>query len=602
MADVYSSSTSQPVSGIKDNLNRRRALELLRVQLENERSSFIAHWRDLNDMILPRRARFFTSDVNRGDRRNLKIIDTTATLAARTARAGMLSGIMSPARPWFHLVTGNHVLDELPKVKSWCYETSDILRMIHLRSNLYSAVPVVLGDGITFATGAMLVEENFEGRVMDFTPLAIGSYCIANDDKLRVRIFYRTFRMTVQQIVKKFCKLSPEGKILDDSNISTVVKTLWENGNSQAWVDIVHFIVPSTMYNPQNTALKGKPFFSLYYERGVTSTSSTNYMSPTDEGKFLREAGYSFFPILCMRWEVNGEDVYATDCPGMTALPDIRSLQLGEKRAWQAVEKQINPPMVGPSALKNAKASILPGDITYVDEREGQKGFRPAHEITFSIQQLEMKQEQTRTRIRRAFFEDLFLMLAEDERKQPATATEIVEKKEEKLIALGPVLSQFNVDFLDPLIEITFQMALRQGLIPPPPQELQGQKIHVEYVSILAQAMKVAGIGNLERFGTFIGNLVGMTKDPSHLDKVDIDKYIEVYGDGLTLQPGIIRTEEQANAIKQQRAQAQQQQAQAEQAAQVAGAVKDLSQSRTEEPSALTALMEQAKAGQIVPQ
>lgn len=604
MADLYSESTAQPVQGIADNLNRRRLLELLRTQLENERASFIPHWRDLNDYILPRRARFFTADVNRGDRRNLKIMDATATLSARTARSGMLSGIMSPARPWFQIVTGDEILDEIASVKSWCYDVSQRIRMAFLRSNLYSEAAIIFGDLITFATAAMLMEEDFTGRIVRFTALPIGSYCIGNDDARRVRIYYRQFRMTVQQIITKFAKLKLDGKTLaDDSNLSTVVKTLWENGNSQAWVDIVHFIVPRELYSATDKTLSKSKFYSVYYERGVTSTSSTNYMSPSDAGKFLRESGYNKFPILGCRWEVTGEDVYGTDCPGMTALPDIRTLQLGEKRAWQAVEKQINPPMVGPSGLRNAKASILPGDITYVDEREGQKGFRPAHEINFSIQQLEEKQEQTRQRIRRAFFEDLFMMISEDERKQPATATEIVEKKEEKLIALGPVLTQFNQDFLDPMIEITFDMMLRQGRIPPPPQEMAGATLHIEYISILAQAMKIAGIGNLERFGTFIGNISSQTGDPTLVKyKVNMDKYIEVYGDGLTLPPGIIRSEDEANGLRQQDQQAAQAAQAAERTTQLAGATKDLSQAKMDQPSALTALLEQSKAGQLAPQ
>lgn len=575
----------------------------MRSQLESERASFIPHWRDLGEHISPRRPRFYTADVNRGDRRNLKIMDGTATLAKRTARAGMLSGIMSPARPWFQIVTGDERLDELPEVKEWCYEASERLRMIFLRTNLYPEASKIFDDLLSFGTSAMLMEEEFAGRVVRFLALPIGTYCIGNDDKLRVRIYYREFRLTVHQIVTKFCKLGKDGKTIEDNgNISTVVETLWKNGNSQAWVDIVHFIVPRSLYNPINKALVTN-FYSIYYERGVTSTSSTNYMSPADAGKFLRESGYKRFPVLGCRWETNSEDVYGTDCPGMTALSDIRTLQLGEKRSWQAVEKQVNPPMVGPSALRNQKASILPGDITYVDEREGQKGFRPAHEINFSIQQLEEKQEQCRQRIKRAFFEDLFMMLAEDDRRQPATATEIVEKKEEKLIVLGPVLTQFNQDFLDPCVVGTFDMAVRQGRIPPPPPVMHGAPLHVEYISILAQAMKIAGIGNLERFGTFIGNIVSQSGDASIVKyKVDLDKYIEVYGDGLTLPPGIIRSEDAANALRQQDAQAQQQQAAVEQAAQTAGAVKDLSQSKTDQPSALSALMEQAKAGQVVPQ
>jgi len=91
------------MSGFKNELTKRKQFDILRAQLENERSSFLSHWRDLGEHILPRRPRFTTSENNKGDRKNQKIIDATATMAARTLRSGMMSGVTSPARPWFRL-------------------------------------------------------------------------------------------------------------------------------------------------------------------------------------------------------------------------------------------------------------------------------------------------------------------------------------------------------------------------------------------------------------------------------------------------------------------------------------------------------------------
>ncbi|MCV5366434.1 portal protein, partial [Escherichia coli] len=56
---------------LKERLNKQFA------QLENERQSFEPHWRDLSDFINPRGSRFLTSEANRNDRRNTKIIDPT---------------------------------------------------------------------------------------------------------------------------------------------------------------------------------------------------------------------------------------------------------------------------------------------------------------------------------------------------------------------------------------------------------------------------------------------------------------------------------------------------------------------------------------------
>src|SRR6266571_4949858 len=91
---------------------------------------------------------------------------------------------------------------------------------------------------------------------------------------------------------------------------------------------------------------------------------------------YLQESGFDLFPILAPRWDVTGEDVYGTDCPGMQALGDVKELQALEKKKSNTVEKQLNPPLQGPTSLRNQKASLVAGDITYVDEREGKGGLR----------------------------------------------------------------------------------------------------------------------------------------------------------------------------------------------------------------------------------
>jgi hypothetical protein len=74
-------------------LTRRQKFDLLAAQLETVRASFISSWRDLADFIMPRRARFTVTDSNKGDRRNLKIIDSTATFSSRTLAYGMMSRV-----------------------------------------------------------------------------------------------------------------------------------------------------------------------------------------------------------------------------------------------------------------------------------------------------------------------------------------------------------------------------------------------------------------------------------------------------------------------------------------------------------------------------
>ena len=564
---------------------KRQYIEILRSQLENERSSFLSHWRDIGEYILPRRPRFTVTDANRGDRRNQKIIDSTATMAARTLRSGMMSGVTSPARPWFRLTTPDPDLAEFGPVKEWLSLVERRMTTSFLRSNLYNVLPIVYGDMGVFATGAMYIEEDFSGDVIRCYPFPIGSYYIAQDDKLKVNTFMRDFRMTVNQLIMRFGRVEGSKNINWDV-FSTHVRNLWENGQREAWIDVCHVIKPNEDYDPNKLESKFKKYYACYFERSIANTSG-NALTSMDSDKFLEEKGYDYFPILCPRWEITGEDIYGTDCPGMIALGDVKQMQLGEKRIMQAVEKIINPPMVAPTLLRSQKASILPADITYVDEREGQRGFRPAHEINFRINEMENKQQQVRQRISRAFFEDLFLMLAQSDRRQ-ITAREIEERHEEKLLALGPVLEQLNQDLLNPLIDIAFEMHVRQQLIPPAPEELQGSDLKVEYISIMAQAQKLVGIAGVERFTGFVGQMASF--DPSVLDKIKPDQIVDVYADMTSVPPSIIRTDEDTETLRAQKAQQVQQQQKMNMIQQGAVAAKDLSQAKLDEENVLSKL------------
>lgn len=572
----------------------RHELELLRSQLELERSSFLSDWREVGDYILPRRPRFAVTDRNRGGRRNRNIIDSTATLSIRTLRSGMMSGITSPARPWFALSTADPDLSEVAEVKDWLYLVTQRMTTTFLKSNLYNVLPIIYGDIGVFGTGSMFVEEDIDD-VVRFYPIPIGSYCIANNEKLQVNVFYREFAMTVRQIVLKFGMNSEQPGKIDWSNISSAVKAMWENKQLEAWVDVRHIVRPNPEYNPKRLESRYKKFQSVYYEAGFNEGGAQNLQY---DGLLLSNKGYDYFPVLCPRWEVTGEDVYGTSCPGTDAVGDIKQLQVGERRTMQAVDKMVNPPMVGPTAMRNQKSSLLPGDITYVDERDGQKGFRPAHEVRASVSELGQKQAEIRERIKRAFYEDLFLMLSNSDRRE-ITAREVDERHEEKLLALGPVLEQLNQDLLDPLIDICFKLMLRQNKVPQPPKELHGQQLKIEYLSIMAQAQKLIGIEGVERFAGFAQNVI--QANPATADKVDTDKMLEIYGDMTSIPPGIIRTDDQVQAIRDQKQKAAEQQQKMQMLQQGAQTAQTLSQTDTGGDNALTQLMDQAKAGQLEP-
>ena len=128
---------------------------------------------------------------------------------------------------------------------------------------------------------------------------------------------------------------------------------------------------------------------------------------------------------------------------------------------------------------------------------------------------------------------------------------------------LGPVLERMHNEILDPLINMTFDRMLAAGVLPPPPPELHGMDLNVEYVSMLAQAQRAVATNGIDRFVGNLGQVAAFK--PDVLDKFDSDRWAEEYSDMLGVDPSLIVADDKVAIIRQQRAQAQAQAAQAQQ-------------------------------------
>lgn len=551
---------------LKERLNKQFA------QLKNDRTSFESHWRDLSDFINPRGSRFLVSDVNRDERRNTKIVDPTGSLAARILSSGMMSGITSPARPWFKLATPDPQMMDYGPVKVWLETVQRLMNEVFNRSNLYQSLPLLYSSLGVYSTGAMAVLDD-EEDVIRTQMFPIGSYHLANSERGNVDTCFRKFSMTVRQLVQKF----------GIENVSDTVKSMFEAGNYEKWIEVMHAVYPNMDRRTGSLLSKDKPFKSVYYECGG------------DGEKLLRESGFDEFPIMAPRWEVNGEDVYGSSCPGMLALGQVKALQLEQKRKSQLIDKATNPPMVGPSSLKNQRVSLLPGDITYIDQVTGQDGFKPAYLVNPNTSDLLADIQDTRQIINSSFFVDLFMMLQNiNTRSMPVEA--VIEMKEEKLLMLGPVLERLNDECLNPLIDRTFSIMARKNMLPPPPEVMQGMPLRIEYISVMAQAQKSIGLSSLSSTVGFIGQLAQFK--PEALDKLDVDQAIDSFADMSGVSATVVLPQEQVEQIRQQRAE-QQRAAQAMQMGMAAAdGAKTLSETNTQDPNALTQLVNAARGQQ----
>lgn len=577
-----------------DYAKRRDIYENLRAALWSERAAgYDAHWQELGNFLQPRRTRFWPGDRNKDNRRNQNIIDSTARFSARTLSSGLHAGLTSPARPWMKLTTHDPKLAEQPNIKKWLAIVTERMLVFFATSNLYNALPTVYLDLGVFGTAAMSIVPDEKDLFRCYT-YPIGSYALGLDKRGKVGTFIREYELTVRQVVEEF-GVKKDGKEIDWSGISSAVKASWDQGNYNEAVSITWVVKRNDYADPKRLAARFLPFTSCYYE------------TKSAEKKFLRESGFNTFPIMAPRWDITGEDTYGNDCPGMTALGDVKQLQTMQRRKGQAIAKQIDPPLVGPTSLRTQKTSLLPGDINYADIREGMQGLKAVHEVNLNLADLTADTGQVQYRIQRAFFEDLFLMLARSDdmrgSAQPVTAREIDERHEEKLLALGPVLERTNDELLDPIVDRVFQMMYDAGLFPDAPKELEGVALKAEYISILAQAQKLVGVVGQDRFLQSIAVLA--QTDSRVLHKVDTFQAVDNYADMLGVDPRLVKSNDVANAELQAQQQAQAAASRAEQAVNVAKAGKLASETPLSGDTALNKIVEsqqqQAKPGYSSP-
>ncbi len=511
---------------LKQQLNKQLS------QLKAERLSFEPHWRELSDFTRPRSTRFTASEVNRGDRRNSKIIDPAAVMAARTLSSGMMSGITSPARPWFRLATPDRDLMDYGPVKLWLETVEQRMNEVFNRSNLYQSLPLMYEDLGTFATGAMAVVADPQ-RVIRTVPFPTGSFYIANGADLSVDTAVREFSMTVRQVITEFGM----------DAVSDTVKSQWNSGQYGQWVNVVHAVYPNLDRQTGKLEAKHKAYKSVYYEANST------------DDKLLRESGYDEFPIMAPRWEVNGEDVYGSSCPGMVALGSVKALQLLQRRKAQMIDKITNPPLQAPASIKSQRISTIPGGINYLPMADVNNQIKPLFQIPANgTNDLLEDIQDTRQIIDHAYFVDLFRMMQTvNTRSMPVEA--VAEMREEKLLMLGPVLQRLDSELLDKLINRTFSVMAENNLLPVPPDEMQGMQLKVEYISVMAQAQKAIGVSSIERFIGFTSG-IGQFK-PDALDKINVDETIDAYAASIGVPPSVVATNEQVAQIRENRAQQQ---------------------------------------------
>lgn len=543
--------------------------------LREDQQSYISHWVEVRDYMSPRSGKYLHTDTDevsdRGTKRGNKIINGVAYDAGRTLAAGFHGGVTSPARPWFALALANKDVMNYAPVKRWLDRVRDIILLVMARSNFYNSMHSLYNEMALFGTTAMIIESD-ERSIIRCRPFTIGEFAISTDAEQRPNSLFRQFKMTAAQMQQKFGK----------DAIPFCVKQAIDNNRMDENFEVAHGVEPSSFRDPSRKDYKGMAYQSVYFLAGNNKTEIS-------DDDFLRVSGYQSIPFIAPRWSVVGVNTYG-DGPGMFALGDCKQLQSMEEKKLKALAKEVDPPMNAPASMENVGGTVVAGGINFVDVTAGGQTFAPAYQVSMNLQNLVLDMTRVETRIKRYFFNDLFLSLINETKRM--TAAEVAQRYEEKLIMLGPVLERVQDEALDIIIERVFNIVNEFGGFPTPPKELMGQEISPEYTSILAQAQKMVGTQGIEQFAGFVSMVAQL--DPTALNRVNFDKAIDIYGDKLGIPEEIIRSDEETQQLKDQQQKQQQLMQMATVAKPMADAAKAASETQVNGQSALETMTQQS--------
>jgi hypothetical protein len=532
----------------------REKLEDTITGMKAERQPFEGDWEEIGRLCLPNRVDVRSSrntgNTSRSRRANTATHDTAGSIARRRLVNGMATGLTSASRPWFKLTTYDPELAEFQPVKEWLDYVEKAIYRFFAKTNYYDMTKMQYGDLGTMGVGCVLGVEHPKYLGV-YHHLPVGSYYIALDDGLRVGRLVRYTRPTVEQVAQQVGG--------DFTKTSRQVKDAYDKGDYNVVVPCVHVIEHNKDANGERRSPSvAKDWRSIRWEIGQDNKNI-----------LLSEKGFDNQPFSAPRWETVGDQVYCETSPGFEALADLRELQLTARRKGRAMDNLVKPALAAPSGLARTQLNLDPGTVNYIDAQSGEV-VRPILQTDpRTLEFIRGEQNFLTQRMNELFYADLFMAITQMEGIQPRNEQELMYRNEEKLTQLGPVVDRVNIEKLEADVDRAYTILKNLGLLPPIPQELQGQPLQIEFVSILALAQKASDNTQIERIARFVGFLAGQF--PEAAIKFDAEEAIDTYAAGLGTPPKIIRSDEIVAQMKQQM-QAQQQ---ADRVAQQAPAMKE---------------------------
>jgi hypothetical protein len=529
-----------------------------------ERSNWEAHCEEVAELVMPRK-RGFVGERTAGEKRMQKVFDSTGIYANSMLAAGLHGMATNPASKWFSLRLTDFQLNESDAAKQWLDVVQRIMRerMYQPGSNITTALHEAYQDLGAFGTACVFIGQRDNGALL-FECRPMHQIVYAENIDGKVDTVFRCSDYTVSNLVAEF-------------GLSEVSEQTRDAYNAQKYdqqVKVIHAVHPRKERDRERKDAKNHPFASCYFEH--------------TSGHKLRESGFQEFPYLIARWNKLSGEVYGRS-PAMEALPDLKMLQAMMLTTIKAAQKATDPPLFVPDDGVVGPIRTVPGGINYY--RGNREIFPMPTSDKLSITETMM--DGLRQRILRTFFADLFQV----DPDVNMTATEFMQRVQERMRLLGPVIGRLEGEMLGPLIERIYGILERDQTIPLAPPELKEADFTVEYVSPIASAQRQTEANGIAQVFQYIGMLGPELAGPAIMKRFDVDKTLIYLWDLFNNKPDLLKSDEEVQQAEQQEQamMAAQMAGPAAQAAnQGAGAVKHLADAQAGGGIDMSQLMAQA--------
>lgn len=508
------------------------------MQLNSARSIFAAQWDEVAALIRPeQRNTFMFGNYNTpGEKKTQQQIDATGMMALERFGA-ILDSLLTPRNQKWHLLEpSDPYLKKDRRSRLWFEEVSNILFKMRYNplANFSSQNQQVYQELGSFGSGSLFIDKFVGpqgGKSFRYRALPLGETFFTQNFQGLVDGMIRWFRMTAHEAVTQF-----GDKVLPEQILEAAKK------DSQALFDFFHHIYVNEEYDPERLDYRGKLFKSCYI----------SLMGK----RLLRESGYHTFPVAASRYTQFANEIYGRG-PAMKVLPALKTLN-AEKGIFLKQGHRAADPVLLLADDGLMDMSLRPGAKNvggWSSDGKPLVGTLPTGDIQVSI---EMMQEE-RALINDAFLVTLFQILTESPQM---TATEVIERTNEKGILLAPTVGRQQGEYLGPMIDREVNLASEMGLLPPMPPMLveAAGEYEVQYNSPLSRAMRAQEASGFMRSVEFALNVANATQDPSPLDNFNMDVAVPEVADINGTPVSWMASPDQIAAKRQQRQEFMQQQ------------------------------------------